>query len=519
MIKNIEIIKKQIQSAVDVYKSGDLAKAEILTRKLINNHPKAPFLYNLLGNIASGQKKIEVAKESYEKSIEVDPNFSIAYSNLGLLYFHHKSDYKKAEDLYKKSISLNTKEAEPHNNLGALYYALDKYDEAIKCYNRAIDINDKFSQPHHNIGNVYIAIGNFNEAKKHFTQSIKLNSDDARSHRSLSRLIKYKSVKEGHFKELIRAYKLTNSNNIENKINLTFALGKAYEDIKNFKESYTYYKEANTLNRKKINFSLSHEQERFKEIKNTFNIELFKKYQDSGNQSSSPIFILGMPRSGTTLIEQILSNHPKVYGADEIEFIPDLIRENFKNNINQIENFDKNNLRKIGDSYIKKISNISNNSERTTDKLPINFNWIGFIKIILPKSRIIHCYRDPKDNCLSIYKNYFAGSGIKFGYDINEIVEFYNLYQNLMDYWKKLLPSFIFNIKYENLISNTEVEIKNLLKFCDLPWSVNCLNFHKNKKPIKTSSDVQARNKIYNTSVDSWKNYDKYLSKYFNKLS
>ena len=518
MIKNIEIIKKQIQSAIDVYKSGDLAKAEMLTKKLIDIHPKAPFLYNLLGNIASGQKKIDEAKESYEKSIKVDPNFSMAYSNLGLLYFHHKNDYKKAENLYKKSISLNTKEPEPHNNLGALYYALEKYEDAINCYKKAIFINAKFSHAHHNIGNVYIAIGNFDEAKKHFKQSIKLNPDDAISHRSLSRLTKYNSIEEEHFKELIKIYKFTNINNTDNKLNLAFALGKAYEDIKNFDKSYIYYKEANTLNRKKINFSLRLEREKFKEIKNTFDSNLFKKYQNFGNVNSSPIFILGMPRSGTTLIEQILSNHPKVYGADEVEFIPNLLVENFGNNLNKVINFDKNNLKIIGETYIKKMSTISNNSERTTDKLPINFNWIGFIKIILPKAKIIHCNRNSKDNCLSIYKNYFSGSGIKFAYDIDEIVEFYNLYQDLMNYWNNLLPNFIFNIKYENLILNTEIEIKKLLKFCDLSWSKNCLNFHENKKPIKTASDIQARYKIYNTSIDTWKNYDKYLSKYFNKL-
>ena len=518
MIKNIEIIKKQIQSAVDVYKSGDLTKAETLTKKLIDIHPKAPFLYNLLGNIASGQKKIEEAKESYEKSIKVDPNFSMAYSNLGLLYFNQKNDYKKAENLYKKAITLNTKEPEPHNNLGALYYALEKYEDAINCYKKAILINAKFSQAHHNIGNVYIAIGNFNEAKKHSKQSIKLNPDDARSHRSLSRLTKYTSIEEEHFKELIKIYKFTNINNTENKLNLAFALGKAYEDIKNFDKSYIYYKEANTLNRKRINFSLKMHSEKLKEIKNTFDSKLFKKYQNFGNVNSSPIFILGMPRSGTTLIEQIISNHPKVYGADEVEFIPKLLEENFGSDLNKIMNFDKNNLKNIGDAYIKKMSSISNNSERTTDKLPSNFNWIGFIKIILPKSKIVHCYRKSKDNCLSIYKNYFSGSGIKFGYDIDEIVEFYNLYQDLMNYWNNLLPNFIFNIKCENLILNTEIEIKKLLKFCDLSWSKNCLNFHENKKPIKTASDIQARYKIYNTSIDSWKNYDKYLSKYFNKL-
>ena len=165
-----------------------------------------------------------------------------------------------------------------------------------------------------------------------------------------------------------------------------------------------------------------------------------------------------------------------------------------------------------------KIKAISNNSDRVTDKLPINFLYVGFIKLILPNAKIVHCYRNPKDNCLSIFKNQFSSGKIKFAYDISEIVEYYNLYDDLMKYWTNFLPDFIYDIKYENLISNTETEIQNLLSNCDLDWSNDCLNFHNNKRPIKTASAVQARSKIYNSSIDSWKNYEKYLNKYFTKL-
>ena len=189
-----------------------------------------------------------------------------------------------------------------------------------------------------------------------------------------------------------------------------------------------------------------------------------------------------MPRSCTTLVEQILSSHPKVYGADEVEFIPDLVNKNFGDKnlslfFEEIVNFDKNNLKKIGDEYIAKIKDISNGSERVTDKLPTNFLYIGFIKLILPKSKIVHCYRNSKDNCLSIFKNLFSSGKIKFAYEMGEIVDYYNLYNDLMKYWDNLLPNFIFDLKYENLISDTKDEIKNLLNYCDLDWSNDCLDF------------------------------------------
>ena len=233
-----------------------------------------------------------------------------------------------------------------------------------------------------------------------------------------------------------------------------------------------------------------------------------------------------MPRSGTTLVEQILSNHPRVFGGDERDFITDLLIENFGKKFDNVNlyfegvmNFDKENFKKMGEKYSSKMKALDKNSEKYTDKMPENFFWIGFIKLILPNSKIIHCYRNSKDNCLSIYKNHFPGGKINYSYELTKIVDYYNLYSELMNYWNNLLPNFIYNIKYEHLISNPEDEIRSLLNACKLDWNNDCLNFHKNKKIIKTASDVQARSKIYKRSVNSWKNYEKFLKKYFKKLN
>ena len=159
-----------------------------------------------------------------------------------------------------------------------------------------------------------------------------------------------------------------------------------------------------------------------------------------------------------------------------------------------------------------------NNSEKVTDKLPINFKWIGFIKLLLPKSKIIHCTRNPKDNCLSIFKTYFASKKLNFAYDLDEILGFYHMYKDLMDYWEAVLPDFIFDIKYEKIIKNPEKEIRNLIKECKLSWDNKCLKFYENKRPIKTASDTQARKKIYKSSINMWKNYEMYLKDFFKKF-
>ena len=505
----MEKLKKHIQSIIDIYKSGNLSKAESLTRELINDNTKVVFLYNLLGLILAEQKKFDEAIKCYEEGIKINPNFGMIYNNMGLLFFKNKSNdnIKKSENFYKKAIALDKKIPEPHNNLGNLYEYLNKIDEAIACYKKAININPKFSYAHHNLGTAYVAKGKFDKAKKHFFECLKVNPNFTFTHRSLSRITKYTS-KSSHFTELKKIYKNLDKSDSAGKIELGYALGKAYEDIKDYDKSFFHYDESNQLQRKKINFSISAEKEQFDKIKLLYNKEFINKYKNVGFKKNSPIFIIGMPRSSTTLVEQILSNHPKVYGAEEVNFIPNIYKKNLNNH----------NFNESGNEYIERMRLISNSSERTTDKLPINFLYIGFIKLILPNSKIIHCYRNSRDNCLSIYKNQFSSGQINFAYNISEIVEYYNYYDDLMNFWKKVFPDFIYNIKYENLISNTKKEVKALLNYCDLTWNNDCLNFHKNKRLVKSASDIQVRKKIYSNSINSWKNYEKFLLKDFLKL-
>ena len=157
-------------------------------------------------------------------------------------------------------------------------------------------------------------------------------------------------------------------------------------------------------------------------------------------------------------------------------------------------------------------------SKKISDKLPINFKWIGLIKLILPNSKIIHCNRNSKDVCLSIFKNYFVSDKLKYAYNLKELTEFYKLYSNLMKHWEKTLPKFIYNIKYENIIHHPDREIKRLLKACDLEWDASCLKFYENKRAVKTASDTQVRKKIYKTSLYFWKNYKKFMNQFFKNL-
>lgn len=519
----MENLKEKIQVAVDIFKSGDLPKVEELSLELIKENPQIVFLYNLLGLTYAGQKKFDAAIKTYEQGIKVDPNFAMIYNNLGLIYFNKKSskNIKKAENLYLKSIELDKNIAEPYNNLGSLYSSLSEYEKAESLFKKSISVNSKFAFAYYNLGTLLTTTGKFSGAKENLENAIKLNPNFVIAHRALSRITKY-SEEDLHLLQLKDLYKKHNIKNNLSKIDLCFALGKAYEDIKNYDLSFKFYDEANLIYRKNINYNIENDKKIFNHIKKKFDNKIFKKFKESGFINKSTIFIVGMPRSGTTLVEQILSSHQKVFGADEVETIPYLISKYFTNKdkliFDNINTFEKDKFVTVGKDYVNKMMEFSKNAEITTDKLPVNFLSIGLIKLILPEAKIIHCKRNPKDNIFSIYKNNFTSNKVSYAYNLSETVDYYNQYVDIMEYWSSLLPNFIYNIKYENLISDTKNETKKLLDFCGLNWSDKCLDFYKNKRPIKTASDTQVRNKIYKTSIESWRKYEKYLNKYFEKL-
>ena len=517
----MKLIQQEIQGLLNLYTSKNFIDAEKTANHLIKKYPNNAWLYNFLGLTLIEQKKFDKAIDCYEYGIKIDDSFAMFYNNLGTIY-KIKKEYPKSENYYKKSIKLNNKIPEPENNLGNLYRLINKDIEAIKCYSSSIKKVPNFYPGHYNLGITYKNLGNFKNAEIHLKKAINLNPNFYTAHRNLSEIIKYKKKSE-HLKILKDIYNDKNKEKI-NKSEICFAIAKAYTDMKDFNNSFKFYNLGNNYKRKSINFSILSETNEFLKIKKIFNSETIRKFSSSGFNDTTPIFILGMPRSGTTLVEQIISSHPNVYGADELNTLPIIIKKYIKdenNNISEklIKNIDSDKLLLLGKEYVNEIKKLSTSSINITDKLPVNFKWIGLIKMILPNSKIIHCTRDSKDTCLSIFKNFFVNDELKYAYNLDEIVAYYNNYLDLMKHWHKILPDFIFNIKYENLIGNPNKEIKNLIHVAGLSWSSKCLKFYQNKRSIKTASDTQARRKLYKSSINSWKNYEKYLKKPFSKLS
>ena len=319
-------------------------------------------------------------------------------------------------------------------------------------------------------------------------------------------------------------YDLNRDDNLNKreKSDLEFAIGKAYDDQKNYELSIKYFESANKLRKELTDYNFKSDEKLFQSIKNYF--EKININNNKNNKNSKKIiFIVGLPRSGTTLLEQILSSHNEVFGAGELDFLRKIINQYFvQDNKLLPQKINEHQLSTdtiVNDKYFNYLKNLDNNSMVTIDKSPQNFIWIGFIKLFFKNAKIIHSKRNLKDTFLSNFKNNFASKDMDWTYDPSDIIKYFHLYDNYMKFWKKLCGDFIYDIDYENVVSNSEDQIRKILNFCELDWDENCLNHHKNKKTmIKTVSTFQARKPIYTTSVDSNKFYSKNLERYFKQL-
>jgi len=501
--------EKEAQIILNYFKAEDYISAEVKAKKLIKKHPDYLAIYNVLGLCLQLQKKYSEAIKYYNIVIQKNPNFFVAINNLGNTYLAI-GDLKNAQSSFEKAIEKNPKFTHAICNLGNVKKELNNFDEAIKYYKLALSIDNKLHVVHNNLGMAFQAIGNFEESTKHFELALKIDPKFTRADRSLSMATKYNNDNP-HLQSMENKLKDQSLNNFQ-KIELHFALGKAYEDIKDYKRSFENYKLGNKIKRGTIKYHINDDEILFKNIINSFSNIDFKKLDNIGSNNNKMIFIIGMPRSGTTLVEQIIANHKNVYGAGELKDLTEIVRENFlvNNKIRFPEKFnikDQSFFNNMGAKYIENLDRYKINKDYVTDKAPLNFRWIGLIKLILPNSKIIHCNREPKDVCLSLFKNFFEGQ-LNFSYDLEEVGKYFKLYKKLMNFWKQLLSNFIYDISYENLVNNQELESKKLLDFCGLDWDKNCLTFYKNKRGIITASFAQARKPIYKNSVKSWEKYE-----------
>ena len=479
-----------------------IAEAKGLLRK--RSHQ---IIYNILSIAYQSLGKFDLSVEIMEEALKKNPKNPYFLNNMGISK-HNLESFEEAERYFKKGLDVAPNYINILNNIGNLKKDLNQIDEAIFFYKKSLLINENLTETQFNLATIYITLGKFNDAEKHLNKILEINPKITEADRLISSFTKYREDSH-HFKTMINKIedKTLNKNQLTH---LHFALGKAFEDVEKYEASFKNFNKANQYLNEIFKYDIHQDVEKFEKIKKT--TEYVNKVIINKNLRQL-IFIVGMPRSGTSLIEQIISSHSNVFGGGELTFLSNVINKEILNNkkLNTIKNNDLKNLLEITqEQYISKISKIDSSNKVFIDKAPLNFRYIGFIKKIFPNSKIINCNRDPIDVCWSNYKNFFSGT-LLFSNDLNNLASYYSLYQNYIKFWKELFPDEIYDMVYENLVENPMEEIKNLLNFCDLEWEENCLKHENNPKTIKTASWVQARKPIYQSAVKSSDYFRVYL--------
>ena len=381
----------------------------------------------------------------------------------------------------------------------------------MESHEKAIELKPGYAEAYGARGDVLRDLGKLKEAVESYEKAIELKPDYAGVHHTFSALKKYKP---GDAQIELMESLLANSESSESdRMHLCFALAKVYEDLGEYDKSFNYLGEGNHLRRKELNYNIDNDRRMFAKIKEIFTTgSQAPDVAPDGNTSIQPLFIVGMPRSGTSLVEQILASHTKVHGAGELMTMKRLVTPilNLKTSQDKSK-LSRNEINTIHDGYLEALAALNVPEKIVTDKMPLNFQWIGFILSAFPRARIINLNRDSRATCWSNYKHYFAGKGIGYAYDMDELVEFYKLYIDLMSFWRERYPNSIYDLCYEGLTENQEQETRRLLEFCNLEWEEQCLYFHKTKRAVKTVSTAQVRKKMYRGSSEAWRKYEEHL--------
>ncbi len=506
-------INNEIKIIIEKFKNKNFNFVINKTTSLLKNNPNNDFLWNIKGLSFRSVGNLINGIDCFKKAIKINPKNINAKNNLGTVY-QIANQLEEAENWFKKCIKLNPNFISSLINLGNLKIKTNNFKEAILIYNKILKINKNIEIVYLHLGQAYQNIKQFEKAEIIFKKALEKFPLLTKADKLLSMQTNYLKD-EKHLNLMLKKIN-KNELNINHKIDLSFSIAKAYEDKKNYSQSFNYYAKGNTLKRSTLNFNINNQIKLFESIRSYFSN--FKFTKRSYNSKKRVIFIFGLPRSGTTLVENIVSSHNQVSSVGEINFLNKFFRLNFykENQINlkNINDFLNLDLQKEYFHYLKSF-NLAN--DIITDKsLNIYFN-LGFIKHFFPECKFIHCYRNAKDNCLSIYKNLF-NDNVGWKYNEKDIIDYYYLYKDIMNFWNEKFSEDILNIKYENLINDKNVVIKNIIKYCDLDWDENCLYHQKNDAPIKTLSFNQANKPIYSSSINSSKNFENYLKNMFDKL-
>lgn len=532
-----EALQYQLAGRID-------AAVQSYERALLVN-PDDAEAHNNLGAALAGQGKFKVAIAHYERAVVLKPDYGEAHINTGValvaqgITAHAIACFEKALALnpnhagahynlaialaaqgkssdaaahYERALLLKPEWAHAHNNLGNLLGAEGNPDSAVAHYLQALAIDPRHAEAHNNLGNSLVEEGKFDDALAHYDFAIAVNASHIEAHYHRAQLKKFRP--DDPDLTVLKALVNTCNPPADKKIFAHFALAQAYEDIGDYGQAFVQLREGNALKRSRIHYDEAGFIAGLQRTVAAFDGKLFDRLRGEGDPSQAPIFVVGMPRSGSTLIEQILASHPRIYGAGELTALQEAASE-VLGSLGRpllypecVSELDGAALRRIGQAYLERLPVLSKGKDRIVNKCLANFVNVGLIRLILPNARIIHVTRDPIDTCLSCYSKLFR-SGVFFSYDLAELGRYHRGYSEMMNYWRAVLPAdAMIEVSYEEVVNDLEGQARRLIDYCGLPWDERCLSFDKTERPVRTASALQVRRPLFRSSLQRWRRYE-----------
>jgi tetratricopeptide (TPR) repeat protein len=554
--ESLSKVKEVLAEAERIAARGNRADAERLLRAAVAQHPQHAEAWHALGISRFLLHDLEEAARCVAQAVLLDPRHAgyqrdlgelsrrlgrldqaaacalaatrlaprdvDGFYNLGLIYADKKDD-QSAVKAYRRALKIAPTHGLSWNNLGSSLERLGNTKGALEAYQRAIKLNARHTEAQNNLGALLVSLGRLDEARHHLQLALDERPQFAEAHYNLSSLKTY-TRGDRHVEDLLAIAPQRAGLSATGRVQFDFALAKALDDVGDYDAAFTAYQEGNALQHALTPYNESLSERIFQGVLKTFTRQLFEQPREPSGYADqrTPIFIVGMPRSGTSLLEQILATHPSVHGAGELSDFDDVVREILAPVPGEpldAKGLSAAQLKELGKRYLDRVWRGSPNSAFITDKMPANFFYLGLIHLALPKARIIHAMRDPMDSCFSCYTRLFKSS-MEFTYDLGMVGRYYSRYARLMQHWHEVLPQgTILDLPYEDMIANTEHEARRVTEFVGLPWDPACLDFHRNQRVVHTASVAQVRKPIYNSSVGRWRHFAAHLEPLWREVS
>lgn len=499
---------------------GRMDEAEKLLRDLLVQDPDDVRALRMLGSIAIEASRFRAARKMLERAIELKPGFVPGWNDLANL-FMKQDRYEQALDAVQHALDIDPKMVHSWVVRGNILTRAQRNQESLEAYRQALDLSPRSVGALSGMGHVLKTIGRQEESIESYRKCIKSHPKYGEAYWSLANL------KTFHFddEEVKVMQKMVEEKDLadEPKVNFFLSLGKHYDNEKDYDRAFEYYRRGNDLRREHEIYDPVQTQVVHDRIIEVFSREFLEEREGWGDPDPAPILIVGLPRSGSTLIEQILASHSMVEGTMELPDLSRLTAELSRRSPGRTEypeavkNLDRENVRAMGQAYLQSTMRYRTDKAYFIDKMPNNFSAIGFLHLILPNARVIDARRHPLDSCLGSYKQLFF-KGQSFTYDQFELGHYYMDYRRIMEHWRDVVPGKVLDLHYEQMVTDQENQTRRLLEFCGLPWEDQCLRFYETERAINTASSEQVRQPIYTGAINFWRNYESHLGELIETL-